>query len=188
MNFNKIVKSLILISCCATAIFAQDPTPTPTPVVGEVTVSTKFANADPLYQEIRKNLNNKLGECGTVNNLVMPKDKGIFTMRTGEICFAEKVQDRVTAAVFIGEGEFQLTPPVEVEKKHLAIFTEAPEIKEPFTELVMYFSDKTYDELKKSPNLQLNAADIFTPSAERLFDVASLLVVAVVEFLHGERE
>lgn len=142
-------------------IYAQTPTPTPSPtpnVVGEVTVSTKFANTDPLYQEIRKNLNNKLGECATVNNLIMPKDRGVFTMRSGEICFANKVQDRVTAAVFIGDGEFQLTPPIEIEKRHLAIFTDAPEIKEQFTELVMYFSDKTYDELKKSPNVTMNAS------------------------------
>jgi hypothetical protein len=158
MKFRQIIKVVFLVSCFVPAIFAQDPTPTPTPpVVGEVTVTTKFANSDPLYQEIRKNLNNKLGECATVNNLVMQKDRGIFTLRTGEICFAEKVQGRVTAAVFIGDGEFQLTPPVEVEKKHLAIFTDAPEIKEPFTELVMYFSDKTYDELKSSPNVKMNA-------------------------------
>lgn len=141
--------------------YAQTPTPTPSPtptVVGEVTVSTKFANADPLYQEIRKNLNVKLSECATVNNLVMQKDRGIFTMRSGEICFANKVQDRVTSAVFIGDGEFQLVPPVDFEKRHLTIFTKAPEIKEPFTELVMFFSDKTYDELKKSPNVTMNAS------------------------------
>ncbi len=160
----------LLLCFVATIAEAQTPTPTPTPsptpnVVGEVTVSTKFANTDPLYQEIRKNLNTNLGECATVNNLVMPKDRGVFTMRSGEICFANKVQDRVTGAVFIGDGEFQLAPPVEIEKKHLAIFVDAPEIKEQFTELVMYFTDKTYDQLKKSPNLTMNADNSKLPAA-----------------------
>ncbi len=164
MKVYRIFGIVSLIWCALSiTIHAQTPTPTPNPsptppVVGEVTVTTKFANTDPLYLELRKNLSNKLGECAVVNNLVMQKDRGIFTMRTGEICFAEKVQDRVTAAVFIGEGEFQLTPPIEIEKTHLAIFTNAPEIKEPFTELVMYFTDKTYDEIKKSPNVQMNAS------------------------------
>ncbi len=172
MKFIKFAKLFVLGICLATVSFGQTPTPTPTvaptpPVVGEVTISTKYANTDPLYQEIRKNLEAaKLGDqCVVVNNLILTKDKGIFLMKTGEIYLLAPVQGRTTGVVFIGDGEFSLIPPVEYEKKHLAIFTDAPEIKEEFTELVAYFTDKTLDAIKNSPNAKFTTGCANTQKA-----------------------
>lgn len=161
MKIRELFATLFLLLSFVIAHQAQDPTPTKTPeVVGEVTVTTKFANSDPLYQKIRQNLNIKTlaGEVAVVNNLILKKDQGVFTLKTGEIYFLAPVEGRVTGAVFIGDGEFSLTPPVESEKKALAVFTEAPEIKETFSQLVMYFSDKTFDEVKNSPNVKMAAS------------------------------
>ena len=79
----KISRLLAILSLTLSLFFigqAQTPTPTPTPtpipnVVGEVNVTTKFANSDPLYQQIRQNLDKKtLGEVATVNNLILQKE------------------------------------------------------------------------------------------------------------------
>lgn len=161
MKIVKFLNILVLTLVFSTLVKAQTPTPSPSPtpkdVVGEVTVTTKFANSDPLYQKIRQNLDlRKLSdECAVVNNVTLQKDKGTFLMKTGEIYFLAPVEGKTTGAVFIGDGEFSLVPPVEYEKKHLAIFTDAPEIKEQFSELVMYFTDKTLEAIKNSPNTKM---------------------------------
>lgn len=149
---------LVLILCLFSIVRAQTPTPSPTPnVVGEVVVTTKYANSNPLYQKIRQNFAEKKlsGECATVNNLVLQKDLATFSLASGEVYFLAPVEGRMTGAVFIGQGEFSLTPPVEIEKKHLSMFTGTPDIKEQFSEMVMYFSDRTYNAIKNSLNAKM---------------------------------
>lgn len=181
MNCIKFAKLLFFTLVLVSFAFGQTPTPTPSPtpaVLGEVVVSTKYANSDPLYQEIRKNIDSaKLGDqCVVVNNFILTKDKGIFLMKTGEIYLLAPVQGRTTGAVFIGDGEFSLTPPVEYEKRHLAIFTDAPEIKENFTEFVAYFTDKTLDAIKNSPNAKFTTGCANTQkAADSLKDKTNLL-------------
>ena len=155
MKIAKLLSNIIIVFSFSFLIAAQTPTPTPTPnVVGEVTVTTTFANSDPLYQEIRKSFETRKfsDNCYVVNNMTLQKDQGTFLFKSGEIYFLEPVQGRTTGAVFLGDGELSLIPPVELEKKHIAIFTEAPELKETFSETVFYFTDKTLEAIKNSPN------------------------------------
>ena len=123
-------------------------------VLGEVTVYAK----DPVYQGLRTLSTTPdafSGPYATVNNLVLKKDAAVFILKSGEIYFLKPTADRTTGAVFIGSGEFALTPPVDVERKHLAIFTGAPEIKEPFNTLTMFFTDETFDEIKSSSSVKM---------------------------------
>jgi hypothetical protein len=95
--------------------YAQEPTPKP---INEKVV-IKIPNADPLYQKIRR-LSNAAdafsGEFATVNNLVLKKDSAVFTLRSGEVYFLKPAQERTVGAVFFGDGEFSLSPQVDVEK------------------------------------------------------------------------
>ena len=95
------------------------------------------------------------GNYATVNNLVLKKDAGFFTLKSGSVYFIKPVEGRVTGAVFMGVGEFSLTPPVDIEKKHLEIFVGTSTITEPFNTLTMFFSDDTFDVIKSSPNVQM---------------------------------
>ncbi|MBS1796952.1 MAG: hypothetical protein JSS81_24210 [Acidobacteria bacterium] len=143
----------ILLSLTST-IFSQDEKPK---VVGEVTVKAASPNTDLLYQKLRvgsTETNAFAADCATVNNLVWQKDRAVFLLRTGEVYFQTAVDGRRTGAVFLGDGEISLVPPTETEKKNLAIFTDAPELKEQFSQLVMFFTDRTFDEIKQSPNAQ----------------------------------
>lgn len=90
------------------------------------------------------------GESCSVANVVLRRDAGVFTLKSGELHFVAPVEGRVTAAVFLGDGELTMTPPLECEKKSLAIYTKMPSIAEPFTEAVFRFSDETWAELKES--------------------------------------
>ncbi|HEV7643211.1 MAG TPA: M1 family aminopeptidase [Pyrinomonadaceae bacterium] len=151
----RILLYFIALGSFVPSIFAQDPQPQETPrVVGEVTVTAKNANADPLYKELKvRSLEpGAFSDCVLVTNLTMKKDRGIFVFKGGEICFLAPVKGRHTGAVFIGDGEFHLTPPNETEKKSISIFIEAGEVNEQFTQLVMMFTDKTVEEIKNSPD------------------------------------
>src|SRR6185503_13599676 len=111
-------------------------------------------NLDPVYQSLRQLGKGEdfTGNYAVVNNLKLKRDAANFTLKSGELYFITPIEDRVTAAVFIGDGELSLTPPTDIEKHSIGIFTGEGAITEQFTKLVLRFSDKTFDEIKSSPN------------------------------------
>jgi hypothetical protein len=141
-------------------------------VEAQVNVATNAkANTDPTYQELRqigKNPQDFGGPFATVTNLVLARDAATFTLRSGEIYFDAPVAGRTTAAVFIGDGELTLVPPTPVEKHSLAIFVEDEKLTEPFTHLVIRFTDKTFDEIKASASAKMGTGG---PQAEKARDL-----------------
>lgn len=124
-----------------------------------VRADSSKANTDPVYVQLRKKSDDSKafsGAVASVNNLIIKKDAATFTLRSGELYFLSPVQDRITGGVFLGDGEITLTPPTTTEKKSLAIFTDGPALTEQFTELVLRFTDKTFEEIKASPNAKLS--------------------------------
>jgi len=123
------------------------------PIEVAVTVTAK-ANTDPVYQQLRqigKTESEFNGPFATVNNLILKRDANVFTLRSGEIYFAPPIEGRVTAAVFIGDGEMTLVPPTLIEKHSLSLFINAEQLTEQFSHLVLRFTDKTFGEVKASP-------------------------------------
>jgi carboxypeptidase family protein/peptidase M1-like protein len=129
------------------------------------------ANSDPLYQQLRQQAKTDqefAGPYATVSNLVLQRDAAKFTLKSGEIYFVTSIEGRVTGGVFIGEGELALVPPTEREKQSLQLFTNEPRIAEEFSRLVLRFTDKTYDEIKLSPNAKIGVGG---PQANRARDL-----------------
>ena len=110
-------RSVVLLLCLGVFAYAQNPSPTPTPkIVGEVTVTATKANIDPVYAEFRKlseASGSFSGEYATVNNLVLKRDAATITLRSGEVYFLTPAEGKTTGAVFFGDGEMSMTPPVE---------------------------------------------------------------------------
>jgi Peptidase family M1 domain len=121
----------LLFTYCFSAAFAQSPAP----------------NSDPTYQQLR---NISLSETVSVSNLTIVRDAATFHLHSGTICFLSPVQGKVTGAVFVGEGNLILDPPTTVERNNLRLLTKGDEFSEVFTQLLLRFTDKTYDEIKKS--------------------------------------
>lgn len=160
MKINSYLKSLTVLFFLAVSIYAQTPTPTPTPatVVGEVTVTATKANTDPAYVGLRKSSTAQTsfsGDYATVSNLEIKRDAATFNLRSGEIYFLAPADGKTTGAVFFGDGEMSLTPPVDSEKKMLKVFTDSTDFKEQFSQLVIFFTDQTFDEIKKSANVKM---------------------------------
>ncbi|MGQ0760563.1 MAG: carboxypeptidase regulatory-like domain-containing protein [Acidobacteriota bacterium] len=129
------------------------------PVEATVTVTNVKANTDTSYQQLRqqaKASGDFGGPFATVNNLVIKRDAGVFILKSGEIYFTPAVRDRTFGAVFFGEGELSLTPPTEIEKHTLSLFTKEKSITEAFTKLVLHFTDKSFDEIKASPQVTMS--------------------------------
>ncbi len=155
--YNKIFICFLLFTLAFNVVSAQDDKNKPNVIA---TVNVVIPNGDPVYQEIRKasDLNETFnGDFAAVNNLILKKDRAVFKLNLGEIYFLKPIEGRIVAAVFLGSGNFSLTPPTETEQKNLEIFTKKPEINEDFSQLVMYFTDKTYEEIKQSANAKMGA-------------------------------
>ncbi len=116
-------------------------------------------NSDPAYVSLRRQgtAQDFAGEYAQVSNLVLKRDAATFTLQSGELYFLPAVEGRVTGAVFVGEGEMTLTPPVAWEQRSLALYTGEPSITERFTKLTLRFTDKTYQEVKASAQARMGA-------------------------------
>ena len=137
-----------------------------------VTVGATKANSDPVYQQLRQQAKagqDFSGPYATVNNLSFQKEGATFNLRSGEIYFLAPVEGRYTGAVFIGDGEFSLVPPTEVEKNSLKIFTNEPSITEQFSALVLRFTDKTFEEVKAAPSVKMGTGGPQSSRANDLF-------------------
>ncbi|MBI1739725.1 MAG: hypothetical protein HYR57_02430, partial [Candidatus Koribacter versatilis] len=125
-------------------LFAAD-----TPVQGR--------NSDAAYQQLR---NLTLGaETVGVSNLTLHRDAATFHLRSGAICFVAPVAGKVTGAVFVGEGNLVLAPPLPSEISSLKLFTGESEFSENFSQAVFRFTDSTYDELKKAGSAGTGGCD-----------------------------
>src|SRR5438105_1047313 len=90
------------------------------------------ANSYPAYKELRNV--GLSGETVTVSNLNLKRDAATFHLRSGTVCFVSAVQGKVTGAVFVGEGNMGLTPPIPVENRMLKLLTKDDEFSENFSQ------------------------------------------------------
>jgi hypothetical protein len=104
------------------------------------------ANSDPAYQALR-NLTLS-GEAVGVSNIELKRDAGTFHLRSGAVCFVTAVNGRVTGAVFVGEGNFVLDAPPS-ERSMLKLLSKEDEFSERFSQMVLRFTDYSYEDLKK---------------------------------------
>lgn len=104
-------------------------------------------NSDKDYLQLRDVVTSD--EVIEVNNLVLKRDAGVFTFKSGRFFFLAPVEGKITGAVFIGEGSFALVPPVEVERQGLRLFAKDQRIDEEFSQVVFRFTDGSHAEIAK---------------------------------------
>lgn len=110
--------------------------------------TAQSANASATYADLR---NLTLGtESVSISDYDLKRDAGTFRLRSGTVCFVAPVNNKVTGAVFVGDGTFLLNPPDESERKSLQYLSKSPEFNEHFERVLFRFTDSTYDELKKA--------------------------------------
>jgi hypothetical protein len=71
-----------------------------------------------------------------------------ITLEDGTIAFTKDVLGRITGAFFEGDGEVLLTPPNDVERKSMSLFTGMAILEERFSTAYFRFNDNTANELQ----------------------------------------
>jgi hypothetical protein len=69
-------------------------------------------------------------EALRVSNSSLGRDAGSFLFRSGLFHLLEPVNGKVTGAVFVGDDEFTLKPPIQVEQRYLAILAKGQPFEE----------------------------------------------------------
>lgn len=103
-------------------------------------------NSEVYYRQIR---DDEAFETYAVNSVELKRDVGTLTLRSGRISFLAPVMNRVVKAVFVGDGQFTLTPAVPSEQAYLRMILEKEVVDEAFEKAVFCFTDDTYQEIKR---------------------------------------
>jgi len=140
----------------------------PTPIAEE---KNPRANSDPIYTQLRAV--RLSGDFASVENIALKRDTATITLKQGELHLLAPVEGRITGAVFIGQGEFQMTPTLPMEQRHLSILTGAQSIEDQFSKMVLRFTDSTYEEIKKQSDIKKGAPNSTAQNA--LDDIRKML-------------
>jgi hypothetical protein len=103
-------------------------------------------------------------KIATVTHLVIVRDRIDITLDTGTLHFTQPVNGIVTGAVFHGVGHLQMTPPNPLEAQQLQLFDKQETLNLSFSDMVLAFTDKTFDEI--SGKVQWGGA---APSGDDLY-------------------
>ena len=100
---------------------------------------------EPTYHALRDALPT---ETFLVENIVLKRDQGIITLKSGALAFTPKVEGRDTVAVFEGEGVFAFQPAFPIEKDRLKTFAGGDAVMDTFDRALLCFTDHTGDEIR----------------------------------------
>lgn len=131
-------------------------------------LSAAFAATDPLYKSMREAT---LANTFVVENIVLKRDAGVLTLKTGAIGFTAPAMGRDTIAVFVGEGEFTFTAASPIDRNYMASLTGQDSVSEQFDRALFCFSDDTGKEIRasaKTPSSDPKLADTLRDYRKRL--------------------
>ncbi len=131
--------------------------------LGLVVCAAVFARATPLMASPAEvsgeghRLLNELAQISIdpqntfkIREINIDRDAIHITLHRGTLAFFTPVRQRVTGAVFVGEGEILVIPPTKIEKFQLNRFTDSPVLTERFTSAVFRFTDGTFEEISRT--------------------------------------
>ena len=109
--------------------------------------STASKPAEALYLKLRS-VGLDAGRTYRIRGASLDRPALHITLDDGEISFTSDIAGHVTGAYFAGEGDLLLTPPNQVERASMALFTGMAILEERFTTAYLRFNDDTFSELQ----------------------------------------
>jgi len=110
--------------------------------------SPRTPNNNAIYSQLRRLLPG--GETAEVKELVLKRDAAVFTFHSGAFAFYGEINGKITGAVFRGQGSLHLVPPIEQERRSIALLTKEPQLDETFDTAVLRFTDGSAAEIRKA--------------------------------------
>ncbi|HMV25446.1 MAG TPA: M1 family aminopeptidase [bacterium] len=111
--------------------------------------STWAAQSDVLSKTTADSVNYYLlhpvltNQAYEVSNYTLTRDRAKFVLKNGFIYTAKPFSGNTIMALFLGTGEFELTPPGDIEQKNLTRFLGTSTLSKEFTNLFFVFTDST---------------------------------------------
>ncbi|HWZ84917.1 MAG TPA: hypothetical protein VN032_01870, partial [Thermoanaerobaculia bacterium] len=149
---------------------------------------------DPAYAALRAAT--PRGPGFTVQNLVLERDVFRFRFEKGVFQFLAPVEGRVTGAVFVGTGSWELHPATEIERQHLALVAGEKGLEvltDRFETLVLLFTDGSEAEIRRAgvasetaPDRGTRAWDAYRRSERK--DVKTNFEIRILEDVLGKAE
>ena len=140
MNIRALFLPLLLAAASISAQTAAKPI--------EPNGAAKAPNTLSAYAALRADLPGAEGV--TVKNFMLQREGGKFTFEQGDFYFYMPVEGRVTGAVFVGKGRFDLTGQDMNQQRSLALLTKSSSMQQEFSTLVLRFADDTAEEIRKA--------------------------------------
>ncbi len=113
-----------------------------------------------------------------------------ISLDDGTIGFTQDVMGRITGAFFEGDGEILLSPPTEVERRSMSLFTGMAILEERFSTAYFRFNDDTANELRpdlRATDNKQEFLDRWSEAAQNLAGGDAMrLLVTFSQFLPAE--
>ncbi|MGH9512720.1 MAG: M1 family metallopeptidase [Terriglobales bacterium] len=113
----------------------------------ETGASNKAGPAETLYEQLRT-VGLDSSRVYRVREASLDRASLHIDLDDGTIAFTQDVEGKVTGAFFAGDGEVLLSPPDQIERSSMALFTGAAILEERFVSAYLRFNDDTFQELK----------------------------------------
>ncbi len=115
------------------------------------------ANSHPLYKQLRSL--GLSGESSAVSDFTVERDCARMIFKSGRFHFLAPVEGRVTGAVFLGEGTFQIAPARVSEQNEVSLLSGEGVLADNFKKMLLEFTDDTYNEIVKAAPAEKGAVD-----------------------------
>jgi hypothetical protein len=120
---------------------------TPAPLI-EPHAPARAPNADPNYAALVADL--PTGPGFPVKDLTLERQGATFHFDQGTFSLYAPVNGHITGAIFTGTGQFHIAPGQVSEQRSLALLTRGGVMAQPFTTLILRFTDSTADEIRQA--------------------------------------
>jgi Peptidase family M1 domain len=109
--------------------------------------SNNRATAEALYSQLRT-VGLDSSRVYQIRDASLDRAAVHLSLNDGTIAFTEDVAGRITGAFFAGDGEVLLSPPDQIERSSMELFTGAAILEEKFETAYLRFNDDTFKELE----------------------------------------
>ena len=135
-------------------------------VLALLVASTASAQDATEYRDLRASRPD--GRTIPVKDLILERDAYRITLQSGAIHLLAPLGGDTFGAVFIGQGNYLLSPATAAERRHLQLVTDSTEVlRDRFTRLVLFFTDRTAAELTAHAPVAIGKPD---QAATRAFE------------------
>ena len=102
-------------------------------------------NNEAVYRALR---DSGIADAVLVENIVLHRDAGVITLKSGIVGFTAPAMGRDTVAVFVGDGEFTFNPVSQIDLAYMKSLTGQTSVSEIFDHALFCFTDATGKEIR----------------------------------------